>query len=196
MSAGLNPIQIENTKRGSFVPTRGSRERRKPIRRSADPPMGENYLRECQWAPAVEFEIPQDWLSGVYLGKLTALASGIQSYVIFVFIKMDRLSHKATWFARRLCLDPVNPDVAARFFALAPLRLCFGATTEQPRHEACSLRECSTCFKRWPGVEGCSWTAESSLPAAAAALPTPGPRAGAAPPACRLVGPKRSCSLR
>ena len=38
-----------------------------------DPPVGENYVRECQvGAIAVEFEIPEDWLSGVYLGKLTA----------------------------------------------------------------------------------------------------------------------------
>lgn len=54
-----------------------------------DPPIGANFVRECQWAPAVEFEIPQDWLSGVYLGKLTALASGIQSYVIFI-VRDDR----------------------------------------------------------------------------------------------------------
>ena len=54
-----------------------------------DPPIGENYLRECQWEPAVEFEIPDDWLSGVYLGKLTAETSGIQSYVIFI-VRDDR----------------------------------------------------------------------------------------------------------
>lgn len=55
----------------------------------SDPPVGENYLRECQWDPAVEFEIPEDWLSGVYLGKLTAEISGIQSYVIFI-VRDDR----------------------------------------------------------------------------------------------------------
>ena len=54
-----------------------------------DPPIGENFLRECQWAPAVTFDTPQDWLSGVYLGKLTALTSGIQSYVIFI-VRDDR----------------------------------------------------------------------------------------------------------
>jgi hypothetical protein len=51
--------------------------------------VGENYVRECQWHPAVEFEIPEDWLSGVYLGKLTAETSGIQSYVIFI-VRDDR----------------------------------------------------------------------------------------------------------
>ena len=29
-------------------------------------------MRECQWEPSVELEIPKDWLSGVYLGQLTA----------------------------------------------------------------------------------------------------------------------------
>ena len=55
----------------------------------ADPTVGENYVRECQWVPTVELEIPSDWLSGVYLGKLTAEKSGIQSYVIFI-VRDDR----------------------------------------------------------------------------------------------------------
>ena len=54
-----------------------------------DPPVGENYVRECQWEPAVEFEIPVDWLSGVYLGKLTAEKENVQSYVIFI-VRDDR----------------------------------------------------------------------------------------------------------
>jgi hypothetical protein len=62
-----------------------------------DPPIGENRLRECKWEPSVEFVIPDDWVSGVYLGKLTAKKledvyqsrltakkDGLQSYVIFV----------------------------------------------------------------------------------------------------------------
>ena len=49
-----------------------------------DPEIGENRLRECKWEPSVEFEIPEDWLSGVYLGKLTASEGGVQSYVIFI----------------------------------------------------------------------------------------------------------------
>jgi len=54
-----------------------------------DPPVGENRLRECKWEPSVEFEIPDDWVSGVYLGKLTAKKDGVywrrvQSYVIFI----------------------------------------------------------------------------------------------------------------
>jgi hypothetical protein len=55
----------------------------------ADPEIGENRLRECQWEASVEFEIPQDWLSGVYLGKLTAKKGSVQSYVIFI-VRDDR----------------------------------------------------------------------------------------------------------
>ena len=62
----------------------------------ADPEIGENRLRECKWKPSVEFVIPDDWLSGVYLGKLTTkrvegvyqsrltAKEGLQSYVIFI----------------------------------------------------------------------------------------------------------------
>ena len=55
----------------------------------ADPPIGENRLRECTWEPSVEFAIPDDWLSGVYLGKLTAKEGGVQSHVIFI-VRDDR----------------------------------------------------------------------------------------------------------
>jgi hypothetical protein len=67
----------------------------------SDPPIGENRLRECTWEPSVEFKIPDDWLSGVYLGKLTTkrvegvyqsrltAKEGLQSYVIFI-VRDDR----------------------------------------------------------------------------------------------------------
>ena len=60
-----------------------------PGKTQPDPPIGENRLRECKWEPSVEFEIPSDWLSGVYLGKLTAKKEGLQSYVIFI-VRDDR----------------------------------------------------------------------------------------------------------
>ena len=60
-----------------------------PGRTQPDPPVGPKRLRDCQWEPAVEFTIPREWLSGVYLGKLTALREGIQSYVIFI-VRDDR----------------------------------------------------------------------------------------------------------
>jgi hypothetical protein len=70
-----------------------------------DPEIGPERLRECRWEPAAEIAIPcppdpsgargssgpadGEWPSGVYLGKLTALASGVQSYVIFI-VRDDR----------------------------------------------------------------------------------------------------------
>lgn len=54
-----------------------------------DPPTGPKRLRACTWEPSATIEIPGDWLSGVYLGKLTALREGLQSYVIFI-VRDDR----------------------------------------------------------------------------------------------------------
>jgi len=49
-----------------------------------DPPVGKRRLCECRWEPCAELRIPDDWLSGVYLGKLTAEREGLQSYVVFI----------------------------------------------------------------------------------------------------------------
>lgn len=50
-------------------------------------------LHECRWDVSVSFTIPEDWLSGVYLGRLTTTpgesAPYWQSYVIFV-VRDDR----------------------------------------------------------------------------------------------------------
>jgi hypothetical protein len=54
-----------------------------------DPPVGPKRLRNCEWEASDELQIPRDWLSGVYLGVLTALESGLQSYVIFI-VRDDR----------------------------------------------------------------------------------------------------------
>jgi hypothetical protein len=53
------------------------------------PPIGEKRLRECRWKASATLKIPADWLSGVYLGRLTTLPDADdkpywQSYVIFV----------------------------------------------------------------------------------------------------------------
>ena len=54
-----------------------------------DPPIGEMRVRECVWEPCARMTIPEDWVSGVYLGKLTAEREGFQSYVAFV-VRDDR----------------------------------------------------------------------------------------------------------
>jgi hypothetical protein len=48
------------------------------------PEMGANRVTECDWESSLSITIPDDWLSGVYLGKLTELAQQRQSYVIFI----------------------------------------------------------------------------------------------------------------
>src|SRR5438128_1916067 len=54
-----------------------------------DPPVGEKRVRDCQWEPCARIKIPKDWLSGVYLGKLTTERDGLQSYLIFI-VRDDR----------------------------------------------------------------------------------------------------------
>lgn len=54
-----------------------------------DPPTDSKRLRDCQWEPCTTFRIPADWLSGVYLGKLTGENEGLQSYIIFI-VRDDR----------------------------------------------------------------------------------------------------------
>ena len=54
-----------------------------------DPQIGERRVRECQWEPCVSFTIPDDWTSGVYLGRLTTLPESKnepywQSHLIFI----------------------------------------------------------------------------------------------------------------
>jgi len=53
------------------------------------PPVGDERLRECRWEKCTTLETPKDWLSGVYLGKLTATKHRYQSYVIFI-VRDDR----------------------------------------------------------------------------------------------------------
>lgn len=58
------------------------------------PEMGEQRLRECKWQASTTLEIPSDWPSGVYLGRLTTLPESAdkpywQSYVVFI-VKDDR----------------------------------------------------------------------------------------------------------
>ena len=53
------------------------------------PPIGERRLRECQWERTARLTIPRDWVSGVYLGKLSCSGHRHQSYVILV-VRDDR----------------------------------------------------------------------------------------------------------
>ncbi len=48
------------------------------------PTAPKNNLVECDWKVAHSMLIPDDWVTGVYIGKLTALLDGSQSYVVFI----------------------------------------------------------------------------------------------------------------
>ncbi|HYG73675.1 MAG TPA: N,N-dimethylformamidase beta subunit family domain-containing protein [Planctomycetota bacterium] len=66
---------------GSWGPIQG--------RVQPDPEIGIERVRECRWTPSLNILIPPDWLSGVYLGKLTEEKEKLQSYVIFI-VRDDR----------------------------------------------------------------------------------------------------------
>jgi hypothetical protein len=54
-----------------------------------DPAIGDKRLRDCRWEPTANLRIPKDWVSGVYLAKLTEHGEGLQSYCIFI-VRDDR----------------------------------------------------------------------------------------------------------
>ena len=53
------------------------------------PPVGDERLRECQWEKCTSLEIPKDWLSGVYVGRLSATKHRYESYIVFI-VRDDR----------------------------------------------------------------------------------------------------------
>mgnify|MGYP000928270748 CR=1 FL=1 len=58
------------------------------------PEPDERTMHECRWEPSAELTIPADWISGVYLGRLTTLPDADdkpywQSYVVFI-VRDDR----------------------------------------------------------------------------------------------------------
>ena len=58
-------------------------------KKQAVPAPEEKNLHECQWEVSTSFTIPEDWLSGVYLGKLRTLPEKEdepywESYIIFI----------------------------------------------------------------------------------------------------------------
>ena len=53
-----------------------------------EPIIGDKNLHECKWTSSIKLTIPSNWLSGVYLGRLTTIPEGTesywQSYVVFI----------------------------------------------------------------------------------------------------------------
>ena len=59
-----------------------------------EPTRGDRHLIECNWEPTTTLTIPEDWVSGVYLGRLTTLPNKNktdywQSYIVFI-VRDDR----------------------------------------------------------------------------------------------------------
>lgn len=54
------------------------------VRKQPTPPIAEHRLRSCNWERSASFVIPGNWISGVYVGKLSCTAHRYQSYIIFV----------------------------------------------------------------------------------------------------------------
>jgi len=48
------------------------------------PADGNKMLIECKWDASYELKIPQDWPSGVYLGKLQVATPKAEAYVVFI----------------------------------------------------------------------------------------------------------------
>ena len=48
------------------------------------PEPGDKLIIQCDWSPSITMTIPDDWLSGVYVAKLTELKEGVDSYSIFI----------------------------------------------------------------------------------------------------------------
>ncbi|MCE9607217.1 MAG: hypothetical protein K8U03_20210 [Planctomycetia bacterium] len=65
-----------------------------PCKPQVEPTIGAKNLHECRWDATLQLTIPQDWVSGVYLGRLTTVADPDkepywQSYVVFI-VRDDR----------------------------------------------------------------------------------------------------------
>ncbi|HLW67439.1 MAG TPA: N,N-dimethylformamidase beta subunit family domain-containing protein [Gemmataceae bacterium] len=60
-----------------------------PGKTQATPAVREERLRDCQWEASAGITIPDKWLSGVYLAKLSAARHRYQSYMIFI-VRDDR----------------------------------------------------------------------------------------------------------
>lgn len=59
------------------------------VSKQETPVVGEQRLRECNWKESASLTIPKDWLSGVYVAKISSNQHRYQSYIVFI-IKDNR----------------------------------------------------------------------------------------------------------
>lgn len=108
------------------------------------PSDGENHIIECKWAESASIPIPKDWVSGVYLGKLTTKTSDAQAYIIFIVRdnrKADLMFQCSdlTWVAynrwpqwRSLYDIPTGPWGAGRKDSITGKNLSYDAGINRP----------------------------------------------------------------
>lgn len=91
------PFQLEIFRMG-YYGGRGARLLKTigplPGQTQPTPEPGEKNIIECRWEPSTRLTIPEDWVSGVYLGRLTTIPDREdepywQSYVVFI-VRDDR----------------------------------------------------------------------------------------------------------
>jgi hypothetical protein len=63
---------------------------------------------ECDWVSSYTLQVPSTWVSGVYVGKLTATGSGKQSYIIFV-VRQDARSSDLLFQSSVTTFQAYNP---------------------------------------------------------------------------------------
>ena len=86
------------------------------------PGIGEKRLRECQWEKCTSITIPADWVSGVYLGRLTTLPPTPEYRALTGHDRMPALLPwedvdtwlTAAWPAARALLVRVDAIIAMR----------------------------------------------------------------------------------
>ena len=76
-----------------------------PLQGTAEPTPqdGERNLIECNWTVGFSLEIPKDWLSGVYLGKLSTLPSPTGQYLDLEMTSEATSSSSSATTARPTC---------------------------------------------------------------------------------------------
>ncbi len=112
----------------TFGPLQGTAEPR--------PQDGVRNLIECHWRVGFSLEIPKDWLSGVYMGKLSTLPSATGQYLDLEMVTENlRHLHRPRQSQGRPLVPGLRHDLAV-LQPLAPM-----AVAVRPRERAMGLLE-------------------------------------------------------
>lgn len=80
-------------------------------------PVVDGNLLECRWSKSVSLQIPDDWISGVYLGKLSSLETDGEAYIVFIVRderKADLMFQSSDMTWSRVRYEEGRPRRAAR----------------------------------------------------------------------------------